>query len=212
MSTRNINVNRYDDEYALFGKALPYIAMLIGAGLTFLIAVITRLGMWAQAEWNNTAAHDSAVIITWVIVGSCIILSGLAWKLFHERDKFHHYISWHALVTTILVHAWLIMAIWQDLGEWMFGVPTLYAYFFGGAILGISWCIRRWAFRGELSEEGERASDIWDVIGLGKPQGPEKTLGTRLRQWMMAAKLGISSFLIWITAKLSKTLKRNSQK
>src|SRR3954468_977272 len=119
-TTRNINVSHYDDEYALFGKALPYIAMLIGAGLAFVIAVVTRLGIWAQMNWGDASAHDSSQVLTWIIVGSMIILSALAWKLFRPRDIVHYYISWHAVVTTILVHVWLIMAIWQNMGEWMF--------------------------------------------------------------------------------------------
>lgn len=213
-STRNINVSHYDDEYALFGKALPYIAMLIGAGLAFVIAVITRIGIWSQNHWGNMPFEESSKAITWILIVSCVLLSALAWKLFRPRDIVHYYISWHAVVTTILIHAWLIMAVWQDKGDWIFGAPTVYAYFFGGAIVGISWCIRRWAYRGDMNDEGgESSSDIWDVIGLGKEQGPEKTLGTESLRWMMAkARWGILSSWTWITARLSKMQKRNSQK
>lgn len=210
MSTRNINVTRYDDEYALFGKALPYIAMLIGAGLAFLIAVLTRLGVWAQAEWNNTPAQESSEVLTWIISISCIILSVLAWKLFRDRDQFHHYISWHALITTVLIHGWLIMAVWQDMGEWMFGVPTLYVYFFGASVLGISWCIRRWAFRGEVVESEEKRSDIWEVIGLGKEQSPDQTLGKRLSHLKTTAMSAINLSWIWIIARLLKTRRKSS--
>jgi hypothetical protein len=168
VTTRNINVTRYDDEYALFGKALPYVAMAIGAGLAFVVALITRLGIYAQQMWNDTAALDSTKMITWIIIVSAILLTALAWKLFRPRDQFHHHISIHAAVTTILIHAWMLMAMWQDIGEWMFGVPTVYAYFFGGGILGVSWCIRRWAYRGDLEEqENGSGENVFAAIGLG---------------------------------------------
>ncbi len=165
MSTRNINVNRYEDEYVVFGKALPYLAMLIGAGLVFIAAVITRLGVWAQYSFNNVPAQESNNALTIILCVSCVILTALAWKLFRSRDQIHHYISWHAAITSVLVHAWLIMAVWQDSGEWMFGVPVVYTYFYGGAIIGLSWCIRRWAYRGE--EQASSESNVFEAIGLG---------------------------------------------
>ncbi len=171
MSTRNINVTRYEDEYALFGKALPYIAMLIGAGLIFVLAVITRLGIYAQYTWNDVPAEHSTKMATWIMVFSCIVLSALAYKLFRPRDKFHHFIAIHATVTTVLIHAWLIMSVWQDMGEWMFGVPTVYAYAYGGAVIGLSWCIRRWAFREDpalFDENGDAKENVFAAIGLGQ--------------------------------------------
>lgn len=171
MSTRNINVTRYEDEYALFGKALPYIAMLIGAGLVFVLAVVTRLGIYAQYTWNNVPAAESTKMATWIIVFSCIVLAPLAYKLFRPRDQVHHFIAIHATITTVLVHVWLIMAVWQDAGEWMFGVPTVYAYAYGGAVVGLSWCIRRWAFREDPSmfdENGDAKENVFSAIGLGK--------------------------------------------
>lgn len=167
MSTRNINVSRYEDEYALFGKALPYIAMLIGAGLAFFIGVLSRLGIWAQSQWGDTSAHDSSVMLTWIIIISGVLLSAIAWKLFRPRDAVHYYVSWHAVITTVLVHAWLIMALWQDLGEWMFGTPTVYAYFYGGIVLGVSWCIRRWAYREDMGQQEEQGN-VFAAIGLGE--------------------------------------------
>jgi hypothetical protein len=169
MTTRNINVTRYDDEYALFGKALPYVAMAIGAGLAFVVAAITRLGIYAQVMWNNTPAIDSTKTITWIIIVSGVLLAALAWKLFRPRDQFHHFIAIHAAVTTVFIHAWMLMAVWQDLGEWMFGMPTVYAYFYGGGILGISWCIRRWAYRGDLEEQENDGpgENVFAAIGLG---------------------------------------------
>ena len=178
MSTRNINVTRYDDEYALFGKALPYLTMLIGAGLAFAVAVVTRLGIWAQINWGETSADDASKIITWIIIISAVVLSALAWKLFRPRDIVHFYVSWHAVVTTILVHAWLIMAIWQDIGEWMFGTPTVYAYFYGGIVLGLSWCIRRWAYRGDVQEE-EAQGNVFAKIGLGEATHLDKNKSHR---------------------------------
>lgn len=194
MSTRNINVTRYEDEYALFGKALPYIAMLIGAGLTFILAVITRLGIYAQYTWNNVPAEHSTKMVTWIIVFSCIVLSALAYKLFRPRDQFHHHIAIHATVTTVLVHVWLLMSVWQDMGEWMFGVPTVYAYAYGGAVIGLSWCIRRWAFREDPSmfdENGDK-ENVFSAIGLGQGTHlvPDKSYATNNGK-VYRMKLGI---------------------
>jgi hypothetical protein len=208
MITRNVNINRYDDEYALFGKALPYIAMMIGAGLVFVLGVIIRLGMYAQAQWGNTPVLDSARIVTFVIIGSSILLTALAWRLFKSRDQFHHHISLQAAVTTILAHGWLIVAVWQDMYDWMFGSTALFLYFFGAAVLGLSWCIRRWAYRdpGDSKEGGEGGLDsVFTTIGLGKAQGPEKTAGRKLLQ-------GINSFWTWTRPRLSKMLKVSYQK
>jgi hypothetical protein len=180
-TTRNINVTRYDDEYALFGKALPYLAMLVGAGLAFLLGVVTRLGIYAQQQWSDIPAAESSRLVTWIIVVSCILLSALAYKLFRIRDGFHHYISAHAVVTTIAVHAWLIVAVWQDMGEWMFGTPTLYVYFYGGAVIGLSWCIRRWSYRGdEPQESSDSGGNPFATIGLGENTHvvPEKSYST----------------------------------
>ncbi len=209
MITRNVNINRYDDEYALFGKALPYIAMAIGAGLVFLLGVILRLGMYAQHEWGNTAVVDSAKTITIVLAFSAVVLTAFAWKLFKSRDQFHHHISIQAAITTVLAHVWLVVAVWQDLYDWMFGSTALYLYFFGAAIIGISWCIRRWAYRdpGDSQNEGGESGldSVFTTIGLGKAQGPEKTAGQRLRQV-------IGSSWTWIRPKLSKMLKPSYQK
>jgi hypothetical protein len=207
LSTRNINVSRYDDEYALFGKALPYIAMLIGAGLVFALAFITRVGVWYQVEYSAGVAYDSSRTLTWIIVISCVVLCPIAWVLFKKRQQFHPFIAIHAVVTVILCHAWLIMAVWQDMGNWMFGSPTLYAYFYGGAVLGVSWCIRRWAYREVVDEggEGNNTADLFDTIGLGKARGPERTVGLRL-------SLAIRSSWTWTTQRLLRMLRRNSQK
>ncbi len=167
MPTRNINVTRYDDEYALFGKALPYIAMAIGAGLAFLIAFITRLAIYAQLVWGSTPVEKSSWMITVFIVISMLILSTLAWKLFRPRDQFHHHVAAHAATTSALIHIWLIIAVWQDAGDWMFGVPTLYIYGWGAIVIALSWCIRRWSFRGEDFSEKKIDSNPFAAIGLG---------------------------------------------
>lgn len=165
MATTNRNVTVTKDEYAIFGKALPYIAMLIGASLLFFTGVLTRLGIWAQARWGDTSAMDATQIATWCVLLSSIILCAITWKLFGQRKG--PFIREHATTTVVLGHAWLLFALWEDMGDWVFGVPTVFAYFFGASCIGLSWAIRRWAFRAaEMSEESD-GFNPFDEIGLG---------------------------------------------
>jgi hypothetical protein len=166
MATSNRNITVSKDEYALFGKALPYIAMLIGSGLLFMLGVLTRLGIYSQFKWGDTSITDSSQVITWMIILSGILLSALAWKLFSQRRGL--YINYHATLTTVFAHIWLIMAIWEDAGDWIFGAPTLYAYFYGAGFFILTWCIRRWAFRDESNDNGTGGENPFDLIGLGE--------------------------------------------
>jgi hypothetical protein len=167
MSTRNINVNRYEDEYVIFGKFVPYIAMAIGTGLAFLLAVMIRLGIWMQDRWNDVPALESSWLATGFIFVSLIILSILAYRLFWPRKDIHPWVHWHAVATTVLVHSWLFMVVWQDMGEWMFGVPTIMLYFFGALVIVLSWCVRRWAYRGD-EVHGDSDGNPFAAIGLGE--------------------------------------------
>jgi len=161
-SNRTLRVTK--DEWTFFGTLLPYLAMVLGAILTFLLGVITRIGIMAQNQFQGTDITESSKMITWITLFSMIILSGLAWKLFSQRRGI--YIAPHATITVVLAHLWLIMAIWEDRGDWMFGAPTGYAFFYGAIVVGLSWCIRRWAFRDEegFVEEGENP---FEAAGLG---------------------------------------------
>lgn len=164
MATSNRNVTVTKDEYAIFGKALPYIAMLIGAALLFLTGVFTRIGIWAQDKWGDTSALDSTKVVTWMILLSAVILCAVAWKLFSQRKGM--FIQQHATITVALGHIWLIASLWEDLGDWIFGVPTVFAYFFGAACIGLSWAIRRWAFRANENDEGT-GFNPFEEMGLG---------------------------------------------
>jgi hypothetical protein len=161
-SNRNLTVTR--DEYAIFGRALPYIAMLIGAGLLFLVGVLSRLGIYAQYYFSQTDIQHSSEVTTWVILFSLVILSAVAWKLFSQRNGM--FIKQHATLTVVLGHLWLLMSVWEDKGDWLFGAPTAYAFFWGAGIVGLSWCIRRWAFRGDDAQTQEQ-ENIFEEIGLG---------------------------------------------
>lgn len=165
MATSNRNVTVTKDEYALFGKALPYIAMLIGAALLFLTAVLTRVGIWAQDRWGDTSAYDSTQVATWFVLLSTVILCAVSWKLFGQRKG--PFIRQHATITVFLGHAWLIFALWEDLGDWTFGLPTVFAYFFGAGCIALSWSIRRWAFRAAEMGEDSEGSNPFEEMGLG---------------------------------------------
>jgi len=161
-STKNINVSK--DEYALFGKALPYVAMLIGAALLFFVGFFTRVGIWAQAKLGDTSSIDSTKVVTWCVLLSAILLCAVAWKLFSQRKGL--FIQHHATATVLLGHIWLLVSLWEDQGDWMFGIPTLFLYFFGAAVIGLSWSIRRWAFRAHEQDESS-GHNPFEELGLG---------------------------------------------
>lgn len=165
MATTNRNVTVTKDEYALFGKALPYIAMLIGAALLFFTGVITRFGIWAQDRWGDTSAYDATKVATWCVLLSAVLLSAVTWKLFGQRKG--PFIRQHATITVVLGHAWLLFALWEDLGDWVFGIPSMYAYFFGAGCIALSWSIRRWAFRAAEIGEESNGFNPFEEIGLG---------------------------------------------
>jgi len=162
-STKNINVSK--DEYALFGKALPYVAMLIGAALLFFVGFFTRVGIWAQAKLGDTSSIDSTKVVTWCVLLSTILLCAVAWKLFSQRKGL--FIQHHATATVLLGHVWLLVSLWEDQGDWMFGIPTLFLYFFGAGVIGLSWSIRRWAFRAHEQDENSNGFNPFEEMGLG---------------------------------------------
>lgn len=161
-SNRTLRVTK--DEWTFFGTLLPYVAMILGAVLTLLLGVVTRVGIMLQHTYSDTNITDASKGLTWVAVISCIVLSTIAWKLFSQRRGM--FIAPHATITVILAHAWLILAIWEGRGDWMFGAPTMYAFFYGSIIVALSWCIRRWALRDEDSYV-EEAENPFEAAGLG---------------------------------------------
>lgn len=161
MSNRTLRVTK--DEWTFFGTLLPYFAMVMGALLTFLMGIVTRVGIMIQHNASGSDIVASSRGLTWIAVISCIILSAIAWKLFSQRRGL--FIAPHATITVILAHAWLVMAIWQNLGEWIFGAPTFYAFFYGSVVIALSWCIRRWALRDE--EYSDEPENPFVAAGLG---------------------------------------------
>lgn len=152
------------NEWTFFGTLLPYLAMVLGAVLTLALGVITRLGITIQEFFNIGETGDTARALTLVVISSAVILGTIAWKLFRQRRG--QFIAPHATATVLLGHAWILMAIWENPDSWMFGVPTLYAFFYGAIIVALSWCIRRWAFRDEDGYSDESINPF-EVIGLG---------------------------------------------
>lgn len=166
MATSNRNVTVTKDEYALFGQALPYIAMLIGAALLFLTGAFTRIGIWAQDRWGDTSAYDSTKIATWCVLLSAVLLCAVAWQLFGQRKG--PFIRQHATLTVFLGHVWLLFALWEDVGDWIFGIPSVFAYFFGAGCIALSWAIRRWAFRASEMTDDSSGFNPFEEMGLGE--------------------------------------------
>ncbi len=162
-SNRTLRVTK--DEWTFFGTLLPYVAMVVGSILTLLLGVVTRIGIMLQHTYSGTEIASASKGLTWIAVISCIVLGTIAWKLFSQRRG--QFIAPHATITVVLVHVWLILAIWEGSGDWMFGAPTLYAFFYGAIIVALSWCIRRWALRDEDSFT-EEAENPFEAAGLGE--------------------------------------------
>jgi hypothetical protein len=161
-NTRNITVSK--DEYALFGKALPYIAMAIGAGLLFLMGIFLRGGIYMQNKTGEVPFEESTKIVTWAVLIVGTILCAIAWKLFSQRRGL--FIAPHATITTAFAHIWLIIALWEDMGDFIFGAVTFNVYVIGASAIIISWCIRRWAFRDDFGAENA-GENPFEAIGLG---------------------------------------------
>lgn len=161
MAMKTLRVTK--DEWTFFGTLLPYFAMVMGALLTLLMGVLTRVGIMLHHNVSDASIDQASKGLTWVVAISCLILSAIAWKLFSQRKA--QFIATHATITVILAHAWLIVAIWQDKGEWIFGAPAFYAFFYGSVIVALSWCIRRWAMREE--DSGEEYKNPFEQAGLG---------------------------------------------
>jgi hypothetical protein len=161
MSSRTLKVTK--DEWTFFGTLMPYLAMIMGATLTLLMGVVTRAGIMIQHNVSGTPIVEASRGLTWIVLISCIILSAIAYKLFSQRKA--QFIALHATITVILAHAWLVMAIWDDVGQWIFGAAAFYAFFYGSVVVALSWCIRRWAMRDE--EESEEMDNPFERAGLG---------------------------------------------
>ena len=116
-----------------------------------------------QHQSSNTDFSEASRGITWIVVISCLILSTISWRLFSQRKA--QFIAVHATLTVIFAHAWIIMATWQGMGNWMFGAPAFYAWFYGSVVIALSWCIRRWALREE--DNGNDYSNPFEEAGLG---------------------------------------------
>lgn len=167
MATSNRNITVTKDEYAFFGRALPYIAMGIGAGLLFALAVVLHFSIWAQAHWGDADVLHGTKVTTWAILVVGTILCAICWKLFSQRRGL--FIAPHATITAVLCHLWLILSLWDGKGDWTFGILSLNIYFIGAAALIISWCIRRWAFRDDNAyDENNNGDNVFDAIGLGE--------------------------------------------
>ncbi len=165
MATSNRTLKVTKDEWTFFGTLLPYLAMVLGAVLTFVLGVLTRVGVMLHYNISGTPVNESSWALTVITLISCLVLSTIAWKLFSQRRG--HFIAPHATATSILAHAWIVLAIWEDMGDWMFGAPTLYAFFYGSIIVALSWCIRRWAFRDEDGFTEESGENPFEAAGLG---------------------------------------------
>jgi hypothetical protein len=160
-SNRTLRVTK--DEWTFFGTLLPYLAMVMGSFLTLMLGLATRTGIMLQHNASGTDINHASKGVTWVIVISCLILSAISWRLFSQRRA--QFIAFHATITVILVHLWLIMAVWEDQGDWLFGAPTFYAFFYGSIVVALSWCIRRWALRDE--EFNDTSENPFEAAGLG---------------------------------------------
>jgi hypothetical protein len=161
MASRTLKVTK--DEWTFFGTLLPYFAMIMGAFLTLSMGVITRIGIMIQHNTSGADIIQASKGITWIIIISCFILSAIAWKLFSQRKGL--FIAPHATITVILAHAWLILAIWSNPGDWVFGANAFYVFFYGAVVVALSWCIRKWALRDEDSSDDYQ--NPFEAAGLG---------------------------------------------
>lgn len=153
------------NEFVILGIFLPYIAMTIGMILAFILATLLRLGVTLNGYMGG-----SLLTATWwvtaAVVVSAVVLCFLSWQFFGQRKGL--YMKEHATVTVFLGHVWMLFAVWDDVGDVIFGLVPCYLWLMGNVVIGLSWCLRRWAnfSNGEHVAEDKKGINL-EEIGLG---------------------------------------------
>ena len=160
------------DEWVFVGLLLPYLAMMLGMVLMMLLSFATRLFIWVDSRVGDNEALSSTWIMTGVVFISALVLCPLAYVFFRQRKAV--IIAEHATITVAIGHIWWLLSMWENFGEWMWGRLSLFSWFFGSIIIGLSWCLRRWA-KGDGDDDTPDRDGPFKVIGLGdsylrKPQ------------------------------------------
>lgn len=152
------------NEYIILGLLLPYLAMVLGMVLMFIFAVLIRV--WIKWLGSGNVLGDTFIATGLVLVSGLVLCLCAHW-FFGQRKAI--YIREHAIITTGLGHVWMLFALWSRYGHWFWGRWVFVLWVFGCAILGLSWCMRRWAQNGEDSVAGrdDNTKTTLDTIGLG---------------------------------------------
>ncbi len=154
------------NEYVILGIFLPYIAMTVGMVLAFLFAFLIKGIVAAHVYFGGADPFVASCWTTGAVAISAGVLGFLSWKFFGQRKAM--YIKEHTLITVLLAHAWILMYIWSDPGELLPGSWVFYTALFGNVVVGLTWCLRRWAnfSHGEHTAEDKKSINL-EEIGLG---------------------------------------------
>jgi hypothetical protein len=153
------------NEYIILGLLLPYLAMVLGMVLALVFAFVMRVYMY---WFGSEGVLSDTFIATGIILISAGVLCWCAWRFFGQRKAID--IKEHATLTTGLAHVWMLFAMWSNLGSWVWHGWVLVVWTFGCVIIGLSWCMRRWAQNGDDSVAGrdDNTKSTLDKIGLGE--------------------------------------------
>lgn len=156
---------RIGHENLILRTLLPYLAMMMGMAMALAFAFVMRVYMY---WFGYEGVLGDTFIASGIVLLSAGILCWCSWRFFGQRKAID--IKEHATLTTGIAHVWMLCALWSDLGSWVWSGSVLVLWTFGSIIVGLTWCIRRWAQNGEDTGGGrdDNTKTTLEKIGLGE--------------------------------------------
>jgi hypothetical protein len=169
-NTRNINFANDTGEFIYNDyKVYTMPASVVAGGL--LLAVVFRAVMWIMihlGDYSPIMITSIATVGILVVASSCLYLG---YRLYAFREFLNNelLLTKHAVISGLVVAAFFVIAMWENVGQFMFGVWTLAFFAFAAIGLPLSWAIRRWADKrhGHAPIVEEVKTSFWADAGFG---------------------------------------------
>lgn len=195
-TAKNINISDMNDEYAIFAWWKPYIMMISGAAITFFSAALIRIFMWISFTYFDKAPQDMANLWSWGVVIFGAVATFMIYKFYKRRGEQGNevLIRFHPTITAILGIVWIVIALQENVGSWMFGELTLFFGVFFAAFAMITWSARRWSFK-NFQNNTPDVVNPYGEIGLGDTtvaMGASEIPGTDGKRVRIKPKLGVT--------------------
>lgn len=151
------------NEFVILGLLLPYLAMMLGMVIMLLFALVVRVWMHVDVRWLKGDMQDDLNVLTVIALFSAWVLCFCAYRFYGQRKA--ELVKEHALLTVFAGHYWYVMALWDSPAKWVFSQRVIFGWLFGCIIIGLSWCIRRWA-KSDGNDISPDRENILAEIGL----------------------------------------------